>query len=593
VQISNASSITTRFNQLNRFNIGDFVRFKAHPAGVTLRYFTNAANNGNTAEQYHPTGIFVKAQADTAPEAEVAGMVVAVGGATGNNVNNLVNQNFDVLVDGFFDGITYTYSTALTPGNVYWLATGCAGTIPASYPVNHSTSLESSVSSFQISPPTVSQQVSKAVFLATGARAGYLYADRGVLSGVVTVQGASVDVGRILVTDLRDGVSGDLVISRYNGAIQGTESMRIAAGSASFANSKGIAGYVGVGSGWSNWANGPAGNRIIAPLDVIGHIRIGETLAATPDGRPLIISRFAATDAVSGTCAESYNVIGTQYGTANLQINYGVQGATKSSLYTSTISGSIPKSSFVVGVCATQGEGIISFLSQSSTNTPINGTSTLTEHFRMSGPTAYFSGSVGFGVSSPLLISGYGRSVTVASTTGAALVLSDSDAASGSRVGFLSHQDGVLRLGKAGDAGTSPVAQLTILNDGKTGIGTETPTQALHVIGQILASGDITALSDSRLKTNITALEDALSKVLKLNGVLYTNSEGNRRTGLIAQDVMAVLPEAVHGGSEGEGYYSLAYGNLAGLFVEAIKQLKQKIDELSSRVNQIPPPQEE
>jgi len=148
-------------------------------------------------------------------------------------------------------------------------------------------------------------------------------------------------------------------------------------------------------------------------------------------------------------------------------------------------------------------------------------------------------------------------------------------------------------LGRAGDAGTSPVAQLTILYDGKTGIGTEAPTQALHVIGQILASGDITALSDSRLKTNITALEDALSKVLKLNGVLYTNSEGNRRTGLIAQDVMAVLPEAVHGGSEGEAYYSLAYGNLAGLFVEAIKQLKQKIDELSSRVNQIPPPQEE
>ena len=604
VQITNASSLTTRINQFNRFRLGDFVRFNPYPSGVTLRYFTNAAGNGNTADQYHPTGIYVKAQANTAPEAEVAGMVVAVGGATGNNINNLVYQNFDILVDGFFDGITYTYGTALTPGNVYWLAVGCAAAPPAlslSYPDKHTTALENNTPSFQPSAPTVSQQVSKAVFLATGARAGYLYADRGVLGGVVTVQGASVDVGRILITDLRDGVSGDLVVSHYSGAIQGREVMRIAAGTSNFANSKGITGYVGMGSNvasgspWSNWGSGAAGNRIIAPLDLIGHARIGDVLTSTPQGRPLIVSRYQATDTVSGTSAPAYNVIGTEYGTGNLQIGYGVQGATTSALFTSTLPFATAKSSLIVGACAGQNEGVLSFLTQSSATTPVNGISTLTEHFRMSGPTAYFSGSVGFGVAAPILITGYGRSITATSNTGAALVLTDSDASSGSRVGFLSQKDGVLRLGKAGDAGASPTAHVTILlADGKVGIGTEAPTQALHVIGQILASQDITALSDRRLKTNISAISDALDKVLKLNGVLYTNTEGSRRTGLIAQDVLSVLPEAVHTAPDAEGYHSLAYGNLVGLLVEAIKELNRKIDALgvkpcSGGVDETPP----
>jgi hypothetical protein len=48
-----------------------------------------------------------------------------------------------------------------------------------------------------------------------------------------------------------------------------------------------------------------------------------------------------------------------------------------------------------------------------------------------------------------------------------------------------------------------------------------------------------------------------------------------RSTGLIAQEVKEVLPEAVHGSEE--THYSLAYGNVIGLIVEAIKELKEKI----------------
>jgi hypothetical protein len=101
--------------------------------------------------------------------------------------------------------------------------------------------------------------------------------------------------------------------------------------------------------------------------------------------------------------------------------------------------------------------------------------------------------------------------------------------------------------------------------------------------GAIYTSGNITAFSDIRSKENISTIEDGLSKTLTLNGVLYTDkSTQQRRTGLIAQDVLAVLPEAVS--TNADGYYSLAYGNLVGLLVQAIKELNAKVDSLSAKV---------
>lgn len=107
-------------------------------------------------------------------------------------------------------------------------------------------------------------------------------------------------------------------------------------------------------------------------------------------------------------------------------------------------------------------------------------------------------------------------------------------------------------------------------------------TGGIGVGGAIFASGNISGLSDARLKTDIKPIESALHKVMSLVGVTYTRTDiGTKQTGLIAQDVLAVLPEAVSGGDDGE-YLAVAYGNLAGLFVEAIKELNQKIDNLES-----------
>ncbi len=110
---------------------------------------------------------------------------------------------------------------------------------------------------------------------------------------------------------------------------------------------------------------------------------------------------------------------------------------------------------------------------------------------------------------------------------------------------------------------------------------------SLNVAGAITAAGNVTAYSDVRVKYDIQPITDAVAKVKQLNGVTFmrTDVEDARQTGVIAQDVLKVLPEAVRG-SEAE-HYSVAYGNMVGLLIEAIKEQQVEITELKSLVKQL------
>jgi hypothetical protein len=117
----------------------------------------------------------------------------------------------------------------------------------------------------------------------------------------------------------------------------------------------------------------------------------------------------------------------------------------------------------------------------------------------------------------------------------------------------------------------------TLTTNDRVGIGgaiSTINTTKLYVHGDILATGDVTASSDRRLKTDIKRIENALDKVCSLGGYTYVMND-KPSSGLIAQEVLEVLPEVVHGSEETN--YSLAYGNIVGLLVEAIKELKEKI----------------
>jgi hypothetical protein len=109
---------------------------------------------------------------------------------------------------------------------------------------------------------------------------------------------------------------------------------------------------------------------------------------------------------------------------------------------------------------------------------------------------------------------------------------------------------------------------------GRVGIGTTNPGYKLDVNGDIYATGNITAYSDKRAKSDIQKIENALDKIDQLNGYTFTMND-KRYTGVIAQEVLPVLPEAVTGSEETN--YAVAYGNMMGLIIEAIKELKEKI----------------
>lgn len=132
---------------------------------------------------------------------------------------------------------------------------------------------------------------------------------------------------------------------------------------------------------------------------------------------------------------------------------------------------------------------------------------------------------------------------------------------------------GVVTIANTTDATTKDTGCLVV----EGGIGVEKA---------IFAGGNITAYSDGRVKTNLEIIQNAIAKISALTGYIYLRTDSNeKQTGLIAQDVLKVLPEAVVG-TEEIGY-GIAYGNLTGLLVQAIKEQQVMIKEQNDRINKL------
>jgi hypothetical protein len=112
----------------------------------------------------------------------------------------------------------------------------------------------------------------------------------------------------------------------------------------------------------------------------------------------------------------------------------------------------------------------------------------------------------------------------------------------------------------------------------------------LDMSGNMYAAGDIIAFaSDERLKENIQPLDNALDKVMRLSGFTYNFNETGqslgfdgsiRYVGVSAQEVQAVLPEAVKPAPADPNYITVQYEKIVPLLIEAIKELKEEINEL-------------
>ena len=98
----------------------------------------------------------------------------------------------------------------------------------------------------------------------------------------------------------------------------------------------------------------------------------------------------------------------------------------------------------------------------------------------------------------------------------------------------------------------------------------------VDVTGDMVASGNVTAYSDAKLKTEISSIDNALDIVGKLRGVNYKwLSNGQADIGVIAQEVEEVVPEVVK--TSEDGTKSVDYGRLVSILINAINELKEEI----------------
>mgnify|MGYP003624758830 CR=1 FL=1 len=130
----------------------------------------------------------------------------------------------------------------------------------------------------------------------------------------------------------------------------------------------------------------------------------------------------------------------------------------------------------------------------------------------------------------------------------------------------------------AADANTTYTA-----GNGLTLTGTEF-TMSGSYTGNFTATGDVTAYSDIRFKHNVKTITNAVDTVNNLRGVMF-HKDNRNSTGVIAQEVEAVFPEVVH--TNPEGLKSVAYGNIVGLLIEAVKEQQIQITSLKEEINNL------
>ena len=144
---------------------------------------------------------------------------------------------------------------------------------------------------------------------------------------------------------------------------------------------------------------------------------------------------------------------------------------------------------------------------------------------------------------------------------------------------------------------------MRITSVGAVGIGTTTPGYTLDVNGTInatsvlvngLAIGGGINISDARLKKDVLPIGDALAIVGALRGVTFNwdqtvdpsmKLDDRNHVGFIAQEVEAVLPQAVSTATDARQTKSMVYYEVIPVLTEAIKQLKAENDALKARLD--------
>ena len=139
-----------------------------------------------------------------------------------------------------------------------------------------------------------------------------------------------------------------------------------------------------------------------------------------------------------------------------------------------------------------------------------------------------------------------------------------------------------------GDISAPSRVRMTGGRNGEFIIDTESAITAFKISTGGVVTGTYGAyhpISDARFKEHIEIISDPLEKIMKIRGVTFNwipsyelYNDGEKYSGLIAQDVEAVLPEAVNTNDDSFQTKSISYWQMSGLYVESIKALKVEND---------------
>ena len=111
-------------------------------------------------------------------------------------------------------------------------------------------------------------------------------------------------------------------------------------------------------------------------------------------------------------------------------------------------------------------------------------------------------------------------------------------------------------------------------------------TLDMSAAGAATFNNDVTAFSDKRLKTDIKPITNGLNKVMQMQGVYYKRNDvenAKEQVGVLAQDMEQILPEVVLTADDDIQTKSVDYGKICSVLIEAIKELKNEIEELKAR----------
>ena len=144
-----------------------------------------------------------------------------------------------------------------------------------------------------------------------------------------------------------------------------------------------------------------------------------------------------------------------------------------------------------------------------------------------------------------------------------------------------------------GETGSVFTEAFRIQGNGNVGIKTANPSQRLHVIGNILASGTVTS-SDERYKEGIQNLKNSTALLASIRPVAYNfrtaefpegQFDDKLHYGIIAQELETVLPNLVY--TDLEGYKGINYTELIPLLIKSNQEQQTLIETQQKQINQL------